>query len=246
MSYILNKQLNAIYDDLEIVDERSQQNETDIDALETGVGSLPTIVYNEQTNQQKMTAGTFKASYVLGNLEDGTKLFTSFLPNKQFITIEGEGIQTNDFKFSCGNGSLMSQSFGLFIGACRITQYYYSVMKYDSNGVENVSGSVQAQFQLFEGSVGRDAYININIPDISVETDVSVKPPTVVLNNQSGFLQNLLGEDIMDVSDIAYTRNGGNIVSGFSFKCISISGCDINTRHRLTLRCETVNGIFSD
>ena len=246
MSYILNKQLNAIYDDLEIVDERSTQNATDIDALEAGVGSLPTIVYNEQTTQQKITAGTYKASYVLGNLQDGTKLFTSFLPNKQFITIEGEGIQANDFKFSCGNGSLMSQSFGLFIGACRITQYYYSVMKYDSNGVENVSGSVQAQFQLFEGGVGRDAYININIPDISVETDVGIKPPTVVLNNQSGFLQNSQGDDIIDVSDIAYTRNGGNIVSGFSFKCISISGCDINTRHRLTLRCETVNGIFSD
>ena len=119
-------------------------------------------------------------------------------------------------------------------------------MKYDGNGVENVSGSVQAQFQLFEGGVGRDAYININIPDISVETDVSIKPPTVVLNNQNGFLQNSQGDDILDVSDIAYTRNGGNIVSGFSFKCISISGCDINTRHRLTLRCETVNGIFSD
>jgi hypothetical protein len=246
MSYILNKQLNAIYDDLEIVDERSTQNATDIDALEAGVGSLPTIVYNEQTYQQKFTAGTFKASYVLDNLQDGTKLFTSFLPNKQFITIEGEGIEPNDFKFSCGNGSLMSQSFGLFIGVCRITQYYYSVMKYDSNGVENVSGSVVAQFQLFEGGVGRDAYININIPDISVATDVGIKPPTVVLNNHSGFLQNSQGVDIKDVSDSAYYRNGGNIVSGFSFKCISISGCDINTRHRLTLRCETVNGIYSD
>ena len=246
MSYILNKQLNAIYDDLEIVDERSTQNATDIDALEVGVGALPTVVYNEQTTQQKITAGTYKASYVLGNLQDGTKLFTSFLPNKQFVTIEGEGIEPNDFKFSCGNGSLMSQSFGLFIGACRITQYYYSVMKYDSNGVENVSGSVQAQFQLFEGGVARDAYININIPDISVQSSVSIKPPTVVLNNQNGFLQNSQGDDIIDVSDIAYTRNGGNIVSGFSFKCISISGCDINTRHRLTLRCETVNGIFSD
>ena len=246
MSYVLNKQLNAIYDDLEIVDERSTQNETDIDALEVGVGAIPTIVYNEQTNQQKITAGTFKASYVLDNLQDGTKLFTSFLPNKQFITIEGEGIETNDFKFSCGNGSLMSQSFGLFVGPCRITQYYYSVMKYDGNGVENVSGSVVAQFQLFEGGVGRDAYININIPDISVLSDVSIKPPNVVLNNQTGFLQNSQGDDIIDVSDFAYTRNGGNIISGFSFKCISISGCDINTRHRLTLRCETVNGIFSD
>ena len=35
MSYILNKQLNAIYDDLEIVDERSIQNETDIAAETT-------------------------------------------------------------------------------------------------------------------------------------------------------------------------------------------------------------------
>ena len=229
-----------------ITNQKIKKLQSEIEALETSVAAIPTIVYNEQTTQQKITAGTYKASYVLGNFQNGTKLFTSFLPNKQFITIEGEGIQVDDFKFACGNGSLMSQSFGLFIGVCRITQYYYSVMKYDSNGVENVSGSVVAQFQLFEGGVGRDAYININIPDISVETDVGIKPPTVVLNNQSGFLQNLLGEDIMDVSDIAYTRNGGNIVSGFSFKCISISGCDINTRHRLTLRCETVNGIFSE
>ena len=59
MSYILNKQLNAIYDDLEIVDERSTQNETDIDALEVGVGALPTIVYNEQTTQQKASARSY-------------------------------------------------------------------------------------------------------------------------------------------------------------------------------------------
>ena len=253
MSYILNKQLNAIYDDLEIVDERSQQNETDIDALETGVGSLPTITYKEQTEAERTTAGTYKASYVLGNLQDGSKLFTSFLPNKAFIAIEGEGIQVDDFKFACGNGSLMSQNFGLYVGPCRITQFHYSCMKYDTNGAESLTGiqgaenGIQAQFQLYEGGIARDAFININIADVGAASETIYQPPTGMRGNvQSGFLKDSNGDNIVDVSASSGTRNGCNILFGFSFKCISISNPDINTRHRIILRCETVNGIFSD
>ena len=250
MSYILNKQLNAIYDDLEIVDERSLKNETDIDALEAGVGSLPTITYKEQTEAERATAGTYKASYVLGNLQDGTKLFTSFLPNKAFIAIEGEGIQVDDFKFACGNGSLMSQNFGLYIGPCRITQFHYSCMKYDSNGAEILTGTdngIQAQFQLYEGGIARDAFININIADVGAASETIYQPPTGMRGNvQSGFLKDSNGDNIVDVSASSGTRNGCNILFGFSFKCISISNPDINTRHRIVLRCETVNGLFSD
>ena len=251
MSYILNKQLNAIYDDLEIVDERSLKNETDIDALEAGVGNLPTITYNEQTEADRATAGTYKASYVLENLQDGTKLFKSFLPNKAFITIEGEGIQVGDFKFACGNGSLMSQNFGLYVGPCRITQFHYSCMKYDSNGAEILTGAsngIQCQFQLYEGGLPRNAYINVNIADVGALSETIYQPPTGMRGNvQSGFLKDSNGDNIVDVSSPSSgTRNGCNILFGFSFKCISISNPDINTRHRIVLRCETVNGIFSD
>lgn len=217
-----------------------------LDALETSVSEIPDIVYLEQTEEQRQTAGTYKASYVLGNFQNGQKLFTSFLPNKAFIAIEGEGIQANDFKFSAGNGSLMSQNFGLYLGPCRITQYHYSCMKYDELGTESLFGTIQAQFQLYEGGVARDAFININIDVGSISQNIYLPPTGMRGNVQSGFLQDGQGNNIVDVSSIGNTRNGCNILFGFSFKCISISNSDVNTRHRIVLRCETVNGIFSE
>jgi len=236
-----------------ITSQKIKNLQSEIDALETAVGALPAITYREQTEAERATAGTYKASYVLGNLQDGTKLFTSFLPNKAFIAIEGEGIQVGDFKFACGNGSLMSQNFGLYVGPCRITQFHYSCMKYDTNGAESLTGiqgagnGIQAQFQLYEGGLPRNAYINVNIFDVGAVSGNIYLPPTGMRGNvQSGFLQDSNGNNIVDVSSSSGTRNGCDILFGFSFKCISISNPDINTRHRIVLRCETVNGIFSD
>ena len=236
-----------------ITNQKIKKLQSEIEALETSVGAIPTITYKEQTEAERATAGTYKASYVLGNLQDGSKLFTSFLPNKTFIAIEGEGIQVDDFKFACGNGSLMSQNFGLYVGACRITQFHYSCMKYDTNGAETLTGiqgaenGIQAQFQLYEGGIARDAFININIFDVGAVSGNIYLPPTGMRGNvQSGFLQDSNGNNIVDVSAASGSRNGCNILFGFSFKCISISNPDINTRHRIVLRCETVNGIFSD
>ena len=236
-----------------ITNQKIKKLQSEIEALEISVGAIPTITYKEQTEVERATAGTYKASYVLGNLQDGSKLFTSFLPNKTFIAIEGEGIQVDDFKFACGNGSLMSQNFGLYVGACRITQFHYSCMKYDTNGAETLTGiqgaenGIQAQFQLYEGGVARDAFININIFDVGAVSGNIYLPPTGMRGNvQSGFLQDSNGNNIVDVSAASGSRNGCNILFGFSFKCISISNPDINTRHRIVLRCETVNGIFSD
>ena len=236
-----------------ITNQKIKKLQSEIEALEISVGAIPTITYKEQTEEERATAGTYKASYVLGNFQDGSKLFTSFLPNKAFIAIEGEGIQVDDFKFACGNGSLMSQNFGLYVGACRITQFHYSCMKYDTNGAETLTGiqgaenGIQAQFQLYEGGVARDAFININIFDVGAVSGNIYLPPTGMRGNvQSGFLQDSNGNNIVDVSAASGSRNGCNILFGFSFKCISISNPDINTRHRIVLRCETVNGIFSD
>ena len=233
-----------------ITNQKIKKLQSELEALEISVGAIPNIVYKEQTEEERTTAGTYKASYVLGNFQDGSKLFTSFLPNKAFIAIEGEGIQVDDFKFACGNGSLMSQNFGLYVGACRITQFHYSCMKYDTNGAEILTGAengIQAQFQLYEGGIARDAFININIVDVGAASETIYLPPTGMRGNvQSGFLKDSNGDNIVDVSASSGTRNGCDILFGFSFKCISISNPDINTRHRIVLRCETVNGIFSD
>ena len=144
----------------------------------------------------------------------------------------------------------MSQNFGLYVGACRITQFHYSCMKYDTNGAEILTGTdngIQAQFQLYEGGIARDAFININIFDVGAVSGNIYLPQTGMRGNvQSGFLQDSNGNNIVDVSAASGSRNGCNILFGFSFKCISISNPDINTRHRIVLRCETVNGIFSD
>ena len=87
MSYILNKQLNAIYDDLEIVDERSQQNETDIDVLETNVGLNGSSLTILQTNVDLNTSNiTTLQNDVVGINSNITTLQTNVDLNTSNIT----------------------------------------------------------------------------------------------------------------------------------------------------------------